>query len=198
MDGASYGGMHVRYAAFNAVRRWWVNKSQARGEAGPSKHAEAPSRSLNMDDIDDDDCPAVASSARDSHGLEAVAPEPEGVPCAGAEQSGGGSIADRIWVATGTYTDILADPLLSDLRSRSPGAYTALSIGPMARLMPGYRFAAERVVPSMKSDALSAFKGEAPYALPAGALPIDLYDDEEEILDPDGVDDKQDEILEQQ
>ncbi len=98
---------------------------------------------------------------------------------------------DRIWLATGTSVDVMADPLLGDLARRHPvelvgglpvldgacrwpgtdvhvmGRLAALQLGPVAGNLTGGRMAAERI--------LTAATGTPPrqYPVPAGCVPED-------------------------
>ncbi|MBE9192315.1 SidA/IucD/PvdA family monooxygenase [Gloeocapsopsis crepidinum LEGE 06123] len=86
---------------------------------------------------------------------------------------------DRIWLATGTKTDITTEPLLKEVIERYPistakglpvldshlrwvgcelfitGGLAALQVGPVARNLSGARMASERIVPALHKPSLS-------------------------------------------
>lgn len=128
---------------------------------------------------------------------------------ASAASSASQIIADFIWVACGSTTDVRGDCVLSQLQSggfparvlgglpvlnddcRWPGAplyfvgpYTALSVGAAAALPAGHRMAAEAVAAALSRDAAAAADGQRPYEAAAGGIPLDALFDDDEFADP--------------
>lgn len=67
------------------------------------------------------------------------------------------------------------------------GEYAALSLGPAAGAPPGHRLGAEAALASTAASAAAAAAGERPYDGAAGALPLDMLYDDEELASPHAV-----------
>ncbi len=95
--------------------------------------------------------------------------------------SGADAHRERVVARTVTRTDAA---LTRRVRAPRAGAYATLSLGPAACLPSGQRAGGEAAVAAVAACRAAVAAGERPYDAAAGALPLDMLYDDDDVADP--------------